>query len=44
MAKTSVTKFVAHGKIRRPGIHSKNNNSIHKSSKNYVKRYNGQGK
>lgn len=40
----SSIKYKPHGKIRRPGVHSKNNNSIHKASKNYVKRYNSQGR
>lgn len=31
-------------KKKRPGIHSKNNTSKLKSSKNYVKSYRGQGK
>jgi hypothetical protein len=31
-------------KIRRKGIHSKKKNSGLKSSKNYTKRYRGQGK
>jgi hypothetical protein len=36
--------FRRHAKVNRPGVHSKNNNSIHKKSKNYVKRNVGQGK
>lgn len=31
-------------KRKRKGIHSKKRNSVHKHSKNYVKRYRGQGK
>ena len=31
-------------KIKRKGIHSKNKHSSLKSSKNYVKKYKGQGK
>lgn len=31
-------------KVRRPGIHSKNNSSKLKGSKNYVKPYRGQGR
>lgn len=31
-------------KVRRPGIHSKNNSSNLKSSKNYRKAYRGQGR
>ena len=45
MAKlTSSTKYIDKGKVRRSGVHSKNNNSIHKTSKNYVKKYRGQGR
>ena len=29
---------------KRPGVHSKNNSSNHKQSKNYKKKYKGQGK
>lgn len=31
-------------KTKRPGIHSKNNTSRSKESKNYKKKYRGQGK
>jgi hypothetical protein len=31
-------------KRKRPGIHSKKKNSATKTSKNYVKRYKGQGR
>lgn len=31
-------------KVKRPGIHSKNNSSALKSSKNYKKAYRGQGR
>lgn len=31
-------------KKRRPGVHAKSKNSKVKTSKNYVKRYRGQGK
>jgi hypothetical protein len=45
MAKgAGVTKYKAHGKISRPGVHSKCKHSIHKTSKHYVKGYVGQGK
>jgi hypothetical protein len=30
--------------IKRPGVHSKNNTSVLKTSKNYKKKYRGQGK
>lgn len=36
--------FRKHTKVRRPGVYSKNNNSINKKSKNYVKKMVGQGK
>jgi hypothetical protein len=31
-------------KVNRPGIHSKKKSSNHKRSKNYVKKYRGQGR
>ena len=44
MAKNPSTgAFVKH-KIRRKGIHAKSKTSKLKSSKNYVKRYNSQGR
>ena len=43
MAKQT-TVFIKEDKnISRPGIHSKNKSSKLKSSKNYLKRYKGQG-
>jgi hypothetical protein len=36
-------KYIAHGKIRRRGVHAKTKQSKNKNSKNYVKPYNGQG-
>jgi hypothetical protein len=45
MAKGIATGNYSGGtKKKRPGIHSKNNTSKLKSSKNYVKSYRGQGK
>jgi hypothetical protein len=45
MAKVSnVTTFKKKPKVKRPGVHSKNNNSKIKGSKNYVKPYKSQGK
>lgn len=45
MAKVSnVTTFKKKPKVKRPGVHSKNNSSKIKSSKNYVKPYKSQGK
>ncbi len=31
-------------KIKRPGVHAKTKTSVSKNSKNYVKRYKGQGR
>jgi hypothetical protein len=36
--------FRAKAKTTRPGVHSKKKNSSHKRSKNYRKKYKGQGK
>ena len=47
MAKVNVIKspmYHEHPKVRRPGVHSKNNTSQLKSSKNYKKPYRGQGR
>jgi hypothetical protein len=41
--KEAVTKKLDKKKISRPGRHSKKKSSNLKSSKNYVKKYNGQG-
>jgi hypothetical protein len=44
-AKTSaLTSFVRRGKKSRPGVKAKTRTSNHKSSKNYVKKYRGQGR
>lgn len=39
----SVSIFMAKPKKRRPGVHSKKKNSVHKHGKNYNKSYRGQG-
>ena len=39
---TSITRIVK-PKVKRKGVHSKTKNSRSKHSKNYVKKYNGQG-
>lgn len=44
-----LTSAISRGRVekpkrRRPGIHSKNNSSALKSSKNYKKAYRGQGR
>jgi hypothetical protein len=45
MAKAgSVAMWKAKPKKKRPGVHSKKKNSVHKSGKNYNKKYRGQGK
>lgn len=44
MAKLVVGNYVDKPRKKRPGIHSKSKSSKLKSSKNYVKRYRGQGK
>ena len=41
--KQSSTSFVAKPKRKRPGVHSKKKNSVHKSGKNYNKKGRGQG-
>jgi len=45
MKKTSsISKKIERKKVSRPGIHSKNKSSKLKGSKNYLKKYRGQGK
>lgn len=45
MAKsTSSTTFMESPKVSRPGVHAKTKTSKTKSSKNYKKRYKGQGR
>ena len=41
---TSVVKKVERKKVSRPNVHCKCKSSKLKSSKNYLKKYNGQGK
>lgn len=38
------TRFANKPKRKRPGIYSKKKSSKHKASKNYLKRYKGQGR
>jgi hypothetical protein len=40
---TTTSAKVSNGKKKRPGVHSKKKNSKLKSSKNYTKKYVGQG-
>jgi len=42
--KMNLTTFVRKSKVSRPGDHSKSKTSNLKSSKNYVKKYRGQGR
>ena len=44
MAKQTVTRPSGTTKRKRKGIHSKNNTSSSKNSKNYSKKYRGQGR
>lgn len=44
MARQTVTLFKEKPKISRPGVHAKTKTSKNKSSKNYRKKYRGQGK
>lgn len=44
MAKIITVALKESSKKKRPGIHSKNNSSKLKNSKNYNKRYAGQGR
>jgi hypothetical protein len=44
MKKTnSVNAKIVKPKVSRPGVHSKTKSSNHKGSKNYLKKYRGQG-
>jgi len=44
MAKPSLSNTIVRTKISRPGVHAKTKNSNNKQSKNYVKKYKGQGR
>ena len=44
MAKVSFFSYKEKIKVRRPGVHAKTKNSNNKKSKNYVKKYKGQGR
>lgn len=44
MAKLSLSVYFQKPRKKRPGIHSKNNTSSNKNSKNYKKQYRGQGR
>ena len=44
MAKQQVNVYKLKSKVRRPGIHAKTKTSSLKSSRNYFKKYRGQGR
>ena len=44
MKKQATSSFVSRPKVKRPGVHAKSKTSNTKTSKNYVKKYNKQGK
>ena len=44
MAKKIINNYTPTKKIKRPGVHAKSQTSKLKSSKNYIKRYRGQGR
>ena len=44
MAKLNLLAYKEKTKVRRPGVHAKTKNSNNKQSKNYVKKYKGQGR
>ena len=44
MAKLNLFAYREKTKVRRPGVHAKTKSSNNKQSKNYVKRYRGQGR
>jgi hypothetical protein len=44
MAKLNLFAYKEKSKVRRPGVHAKTKTSNNKQSKNYVKKYRGQGR
>ena len=44
MAKLNLFAFKEKAEVRRPGVHAKTKTSNNKQSKNYVKKYKGQGR
>jgi len=44
MAKLTISAYIKKAKKKRPGVHAKSKTSKLKTSKNYVKKYRGQGK
>lgn len=44
MAKLTLSAYIERSEVSRPGVHSKSKTSNNKNSKNYVKKYRGQGR
>ena len=44
MAKVNLFTYREKAKVRRPNVHAKTKHSNNKQSKNYVKKYKGQGR
>ena len=44
MAKVILNNYNKKTKVKRPGVHAKSKTSKRKTSKNYAKKYRGQGK
>ena len=44
MAKIAIFRYIEKNKVRRRGVHAKSKTSNNKNSKNYVKKYKGQGR
>ena len=44
MAKITLSNHIERVKVSRPGVHAKSKTSNNKQSKNYVKKYRGQGR
>ncbi len=42
--KINIYQYIRRSKKKRPGVHAKSKSSNVKSSKNYVKKYKGQGR
>lgn len=44
MAKMTISQYREKSKTKRPNVHAKSKTSNNKKSKNYVKKYKGQGR
>jgi len=44
MAKLTLSNYLERPTVSRPGVHAKSKTSNNKKSKNYVKKYKGQGR